>query len=182
MAQSWRVPKPSANPSPLDAAALDRLALFYAGRYATTRARLRDYLRRKLKARGWAGEGAAPVEALVERLARLGYVDDLAFAEARGRALGRRGYGARRVAQALRAAGVDEADAAPARDQASEGAFEAAMAFARRRRIGPFAAERGDRDVERRATAAMIRAGHSFALARRICAAAPGEAIEEETG
>jgi len=36
---------------PLDAEGLERLGLFYAGRYATTRAKLADYLRRKLRER-----------------------------------------------------------------------------------------------------------------------------------
>ncbi len=86
---------------PLDGEALERLALLYAGRYATTRARLAGYLKRKLSERGWAGEKEAPVAALVERLAGLGYVDDRAFAASRAAALGRRGYGERGVRQAL---------------------------------------------------------------------------------
>ncbi len=171
---------PANPPLPLDAAALDRLALFYAGRYATTQAKLRAYLLRKLNLRGWTGEGPPPVEPLVRRMAELGYVDDRAFAEARGRALGKRGYGARRVAQALHAAGVGGEDAAPAHEQATAGALEAALAFARRRRIGPFAADRADRDGQRRGIAALVRAGHPFALARRIVAAAPGETIADD--
>ena len=59
--------------------------------------------------------GRAPASrrssALVERMAALGYVDDRAFAAARAAALGRRGYGERRVGEALRAAGIDEEDA-----------------------------------------------------------------------
>lgn len=167
----------SSPPPPLDGTALDRLALGYAGRYATTRAKLKAYLGRKLGARGWCGEGTPPVDALVERMAALGYVDDRAFAEARGAALGRRGYGVRRVSQALRAAGVGEEDAAPAYARAEDDALAAALAFARRRRIGPFAAERQDRDGERRALAALVRAGHPFALARRIASAAPGDEL-----
>src|SRR5436190_1265675 len=87
---------------PLDAAGLERLGLFYAGRYATTRTKLADYLRRKVRERGWIGAGAPPVEALVERFAGLGYVDDAAFAEAKAGSLLRRGYGENRVAQALK--------------------------------------------------------------------------------
>jgi regulatory protein len=160
---------------PLDREGLERLGLFYAGRYATTRARLSDYLKRKLYERGWAGEGAPPVEALVERFASLGYVDDAAFAAARGAALGRRGYGARRVAQALRGAGIGEAEAAPARRSAEEGAEASALRFARRRRLGPFAAAPMDRDARRKAAAAMLRAGHGIDMVRRILDAAPGE-------
>lgn len=160
---------------PLDGAGLEQAALFYAGRYATTRARLRAYLNRKLRERGWAEAGEPPVEPLVERLAALGYVDDRAFAAARAAALGRRGYGERRVGEALRAAGVEEADAAEARRAAREGGWEAALRFAERRRIGPFAAVEPDRAAREKALAAMLRAGHPPGYARRLAAARPGE-------
>lgn len=154
---------------------MQRLGLFYAGRYATTRAKLRTYLARKLRERGWTGAGAPPVERLVERFAELGYVDDEAFATSRAAALTRRGYGERRVSDALFAAGIEEEQAAPARAVAREGAGEAALAFARRKRLGPFAAEPPDRAAYQKAFAAMLRAGHPSALARRILAAAPGD-------
>ena len=160
---------------PLDAEGLERLGLFYAGRYATTRAKLGDYLRRKLRERGWSGSGAPPVEALVERFTRLGYVNDAAFAEAKTGALLRRGYGERRVAQALKAAGIGEEDAAPAREEAEKSAEEAALRFARRRRIGPYAAAPLDREARQKAAAAMLRAGHRLDVVRRILDASPGE-------
>ena len=104
---------------PLDAEALEQAALSYAGRYATTRARLAAYLARKLRERGWSGAGEPPIGRLVERMAALGYVDDRAFASARAAALTRRGYGARRVGAALRGAGIGEEDAADAREIAA---------------------------------------------------------------
>lgn len=160
---------------PLDAEGLERLGLFYAGRYATTRAKLADYLRRKLKERGWSGAGAPPVEALVERFAGLGYVSDAAFAEAKAGALLRRGYGERRVAQALRAAGIDEEDAATARQESERQAEAAALRFARRRRLGPYADTPLDRESRQKAAAAMLRAGHRLDLVRRILDASPGD-------
>lgn len=156
------------------------MALRYVSRFATTRAKLRDYLRRKLRERGWAGPGEPDVEALVERVAGLGYVDDAAFARAKAGALGARGYGARRVSQALTQAGVSEADGEEARAVAMDGAVEAALRFARRRRFGPFAAREGDPAAREKALAAMIRAGHGFALARAIVNAAPGEEPDAE--
>lgn len=160
---------------PLDGAGLERAALAYAARYATTRAKLADYLRRKLRERGWAEAHQPPVEALVARLAELGYVDDRAFASAKASALARRGYGARRVADALKAAGIEAEDAREASASAEEGAWEAALRYAERRRIGPFAATALDRPGREKAYAALLRAGHPPALARRIAAAKPGE-------
>ena len=177
MAQTWRSRRtdPDARqPRPLDAAGLERIALRYVERYATTRAKLADYLRRKLRERGWAGEGAAPVDILVETLASLGYVDDAAFANARAASLTRRGYGLRRVAMSLKAAGIDAEDAAGAEDAAREQAWDAAMAFARRKKIGPFAPAAPDRPERERAFAALLRAGHDVAIARRIVQSDPG--------
>ena len=165
---------------PLDPGALEQAALFYAGRYATTRAKLAAYLGRKVRERGWTEAGSPPIEALVERMAALGYVDDRAFANARAGALTRRGYGVRRVGEALRAAGIGEEDSAEAREAAAEGAWEAALRFAERRRIGPFAAALADRPAREKALAAMLRAGHPAALARRIVAARPGEIPEAD--
>ena len=85
---------------PLNDTSLRDIALSYAGRYATTAAKLKHYLQRKLRERGWAGEDEPRVDEVVTRFVELGYIDDAQFAEARTRDLMRRGYGARRVAQA----------------------------------------------------------------------------------
>lgn len=176
---------PRKPPVPIDTETLNRLALDYVGRYATTRAKLRAYLARKLRERGWAGEGEAPVTALAERFAELGYIDDRAFAEGKGAALTRRGYGARRVATTLRAAGISEEDGRTANDAAAEQAWEAALAFARRKRIGPFAREQAEADREtlekgrRKAFDALLRGGHSMEIARRILAAEPDQVLTD---
>lgn len=159
---------------PLDAAALDRLALRYVERFATTRGKLADYLARKVRERGWEGPPIEPRE-VAERMATLGYVDDRAFAEMRAAALTRRGLGGGRVAGALRQAKVGEDDAAAVRPAVAEQAVATALAFARRKRIGPFAPEPADRPRREKQIAAMIRAGHAFGLARRIVEAEPGQ-------
>ena len=164
---------------PLDAARLEALAIHYVGRYATTKAKLVAYLRRKLRERGWEGEAAADPDAIGERCAALGYIDDRAFASARASSLARRGYGARRLKASLREAGVAEPDAADAHEIAEGASLAAALALARRRRIGPFAAQAATPDQIRRSIATLVRAGHDFALARRIAQAAPEEEIEE---
>lgn len=166
-------------PPPLDQAALDRLALRYVERFATTRGKLTDYLNRKVRERGWDGPPADP-RAVAERMAALGYVDDRAFAEARASAMSRRGLGERRVRTAFRAAGIDGEDAEAATSGLGAQAVETALAFARRRRIGPFAAEPADRDQRDKQVAAMIRAGHGFTLARRIASLAPGEPLGDD--
>jgi len=159
---------------PLDAAALDRLALRYVERFQTTRGKLAAYLARKVRERGWDGPPADPV-AIAERMANLGYVDDRAYAEAKAASLGRRGLGARRVAGALTAAGVSEADRADLAPAVAAQAVEAALRFARRRRIGPWATVLPDRAGAERQLAQLLRAGHPMDLSRRIVALPPGE-------
>lgn len=175
-----RSPARRARP-PLDSAKLDELALAYVGRFATTRAKLRAYLARKLRERGWNGGSEPDLEAIAERLAGHGYIDDAGYALTKSRALSGRGYGKRRLLTALRAAGVADEDGAGARAHADAAAVEAALRFSERRRLGPFALRRADdpRDREK-ALAALVRAGHSFALARAIVALAPGEEVDAE--
>src|SRR5205823_1220161 len=93
---------------PLDAQRLQDLALRYVGKYATTRAKLRAYLARKIRERGWDGRSEPDLEGLASRFAELGYVDDAAFALGKSRGLSARGYGKRRVADELRLAGIEE--------------------------------------------------------------------------
>lgn len=171
-------------PPPLDAAALERLALRYVERFATTRGKLVDYLRRKVRERGWEGEAAdAPADfgALTERFAVLGYLDDRGYAEHKAAALARRGLGARRVEGALVQARVDEADRDALAPAIADRAVDAALAFARRKRLGPWGDGAGDRALREKQLAAMLCAGHPLDLARRIVALPPGEEPDPAT-
>jgi regulatory protein len=162
----------------LTRARLEELALAYVARFATTQAKLRDYLRRKLRERGWNEEGSPPVDALVSRYAQLGYVDDAAWARMKTGGLLRRGYGARRVSEALQVAGVEEdlrGDFRP--DELQQ--RRAALVLARRRRFGPFAVQRPDGPVREKQVAAMMRAGHRLDIACRIVDADDPDAAED---
>ena len=159
---------------PLDSKSLERLALRYVERFATTKARLTDYLTRKIRERGWEGDRVDPA-AIAERMAGLGYVDDRSYAEAKAAAMARRGLGARRVAGMLRQAGVGGEDAEAVAPAVEDRAIEAAITFARRRRIGPFADQPADRPTREKHIAAMLRGGHSPTLSRRIATMAPGD-------
>lgn len=164
------------SPTPFDGASLEFAALRYVERFQTTEARLVRHLRQKLRARGWAGEGEPDPEGIAARLVRLGYIDDAAFAEARARGLGRRGLGVNRLRQSLAAYGVD----AEIVDAASSNInpLEAALVFARRRRLGPFGPEITDPKQRERQFAAMLRAGHGPRAARAILSAGTPEDAE----
>ncbi len=158
-----RRPKP-----PLSPVKLQELAIFYVGRFATSRSKLAQYLTRKVRERGWDGTEPPDIGALVERLADLGYVDDRSYALGKQRSLAARGYGERRLGQALSGAGIAEDDSVEA------------LRYAARRHIGPYALAKLDRPGREKALAAMIRAGHPFSLARIIVDLAPGERLDPD--
>ena len=175
---------------PLHAAALRDLALHYAARFATTGARLEGYLARKLKERGVAEDAdgrTVPIDipALVARLVELGYVDDDAYARARARDLGARGYGGRRVEQVLRFAGVgDGIRAAHAPGECAS--RRAAALMAQKKRLGPWGGDKAApsdplarRKAHEKAVAAMLRAGHQYDHVRFILAASRTEDVDQ---
>ncbi len=167
-------------PPPLNDERLRGLALHYVGKYATTQAKLTTYLARKIRERGWNNERPPEIDALARQFAELGYINDAQFAEARSRSFVRRGYGERRLNEDLRASGIGESDAVPAKEHMAESTFTAAENFARRKRLGPFAKEPAPPEKRQKQLHAFLRAGHGFEVAKRFVNAAPGEIIEED--
>lgn len=163
---------------PLDSARLEELALAYVARFATSAAKVEHYLQRKVRERGWEGESEPAIAALVERFVAHGYVDDAGYARARASDLLRRGYGERRVRQALGQAGIDsEIGDAVAPGEAA--ARRAALTLAAKRGFGPFGAEAPDRARREKQIAAMARAGHTLDNALAIVDAASEDEARE---
>jgi regulatory protein len=173
-------PRPRRGRRPLDQPALERLALHYVGRFGTTRARLHAYLARKVKERGWSSESGPAIDPIVEHMVRLGYVDDAAFAVARAAAMQRRGYGQRRISQALAAAGITADEREKITESGAERALAAALRFAQRRKLGPYALEKADKAARERAFAAMVRAGHPIDIVRTVIDAEPGDVPDQD--
>lgn len=164
----------------LNEESLNRLAIRYVERYATSRHKLAAYLHRKIRERGWQDDNPPPVEELVERVAELGYIDDALYAQTKASSLSRRGYGTRRVSHALYQAGISEEDGREAFRISESNAWAAADKFARKKRIGPYAETPQEPDDCRRQLQAFLRAGHDFELASRFVFARPGEDLPEE--
>jgi regulatory protein len=177
-------------PRPLDARQIDELALAYVARFATSAGRLSDYLKRKIRERGWDGESApdvAPpdVAAVVARMVDLHYIDDAGFAQARGAGLMRRGYGTRRIAETLSRDGIEAPLIATAAGSEMD-RRRAALAFAQRRRLGPFGRGSASGDncrldpaTRARQVAAMMRAGHPLGYARAMVEAVSQVAAQQ---
>lgn len=169
---------------PLDRTRLNDLALHYVARFATSSGKLESYLNRKLRERGWDGEGEPDIASLVARFVERNYVDDEAYARMKTSGLLARGYGARRVEEKLRADGLGE-NVRAANAPKEYDAREALFAYVRRRRFGPFRiVPKGEgpeaaHKVREKQLAAILRAGHSFDHARRAVAAGSERELEE---
>jgi regulatory protein len=188
---SSREPPPRKPPRPVSLAWLQRAALHYLESYASSSENLRRVLRGKLDRRCRArGEEATPflplVDEVVEKAVAGGYVDDTRYAQAKVASLRRRGGSRRAIAAKLQAKGLDREAIGEALDAIDRQAVEretmddsagddagenaervAAVAYARRRRLGPFRTrereERRDRDI-----AAMMRAGFGYQVAQGV--------------
>ncbi len=152
---------------------LTKSALHYLDRYATSAANLRAVLeRRVLKAcRGLdldPEDFAGMIDAVLEKCLRAGLVDDRAFAEMKAASLRRRGGSQRTIEAKLTAKGVDRETIRTALTNDEHTDDEAALVFARRRRLGPFRKPETRQARREKDLAAMCRAGFSFSLAQKV--------------
>jgi regulatory protein len=156
---------------------LQRAALAYLERHASSSENLRRVLRRKLarRLRGSNNEVGDQslsrlVDEVVARCIRSRLVDDALYAAGKVGSLRRKGGSARLIEARLAARGVDRTTIASALTEngdPAEAEWLAAHARARRRRIGPY--RTGDRAAFRdRDMGALMRAGFAFDVARRI--------------
>jgi len=171
----------------IDAALIERWALAYLGRFASSAANLRRVLLRRVRRRlgedrEAAGQAAALVDKLVARYRETGLVDDAAYAAGRARSRLRRGQSLRTIRAGLAdkgvAAEIAEAAIAALRENDGDPDLAAACAFARRRRLGPYRRDRGGEDTRNKELAAFARAGFSRATAEAVLACADPEEAE----
>ena len=177
-------PRP-AGPAP-GRAQLHEEALRHLARFAVTEAGLTRVLERRVQrwARAAAAEGLETAAAaasgrleaarVAKALVASGVVDDAVFAAARAKRLVRSGRSRRAVAAHLAAKGV-QAETAQAALPEPEQELPAALAYARRRRLGPFREasreeggdDGGDAELRMRDLGALGRAGFTRDVAER---------------
>ena len=169
-------------PATIGPALLEKWALGYLERFASSAENLRRVLRRRVQRRTADTEtgrqAGVLIDDLVERYRRSGLIDDAAYAAARARGRLARGEPLRRIAAGLAAKGVAAEDRAVALDALRETApdpdLAAACAFARRRRLGPYRRGTGDRARE---LAAFARAGFARREAEAVLDCADPDAV-----
>ncbi len=166
-------------------------ALHYLGRYESSAAHLRRLLLAKVRrsARFHGTEraaGEACVEELIAEFLEGGLLDDARYAEGRTLVLYRRGNSARAIRAGLSHKGIDaeliEQALAKLAAQAADPELAAALAYARRRRLGPYRSPEARPAARERDLAALGRRGFAYALARRVIEARDTRELEEEAG
>jgi len=168
---------------------LENVALWYLQRFAASADSLRKVLMRRVEKSARThetdrAEGARLVEAIIMRFQESGLLDDRVYAQGRASSLHRRGVSTRGIRARLAAKGVgaDDIDAAldVLRDTMRQPDLAAAIAYARRRRIGPW--RRADERAEKRERdlAAMARQGFDYDTARRVIEAENSADLEDE--
>ncbi len=179
---------------------LRKAALYYLERYASSSGHLRRLLLAKVarSARAYdsdpeldAENGATAVEALIAELLGAGLLDDARYAAERARVLHRRGASARAIRAGLMAKEIEADDIERAlaglREEAAEPELAAALAYARRRHLGPYRSQDAragldEKDRREKDLAALGRKGFGYDLARRVIDTDDLAELEEEAG
>lgn len=152
-------------------------ALHYLARYASTRARLEDVLlrfaRRKL-------ELADPdlvrrlIADVIDEAEQLGYINEAVFASQKVRAGRLAGRSGRALGQKLLQAGLTKEQIGAAITEQAAGQenaeLAAALVYARKRRLGPYASapDRPDPNWQQREIARLARAGFSWDICQQV--------------
>ena len=122
------------------------------------------------------------MERVVAQLVAAGLLDDRAYAAAMTRAWHRRGASAKAIRAKLMAKGVTpdlaEASVSALRRDSSDPDLAAAVAYVRRRRLGPYRPPERRAALRERDLAALARAGFCYDLAQRVIEAAEPEDLD----
>lgn len=173
---------PGAEPEPLTRAKLEQLALGYLNRFDASSQKLTQHLRSKVRKLAGPPEASVWISELIARYQSSGLLDDARFAKNLAAQLSTRGKSARVIAQKLSARGVpgqltEEVMTTRRRDEPGA-ELEAALAYVRKRRLGPFRSAAEREQFRHKDLATLARQGFSFDTARKALAA--GDSSDEE--
>ncbi len=164
-------------PRKVSETSLRNAALYYMQRFSSSAENLRAVLMRRVhRSAHYHGtdpeQGAAWIAGIIQRFQEAGLLDDRAYAETKVRSLRERGNSDKSIRYKLLSKGVSRhlVEGALVEVFEKDGSVEetAALAFARKRRLGPFAPGEARSALRNRHLAAMARAGFSYDLALRI--------------
>jgi regulatory protein len=160
---------------------IERWALGYLGRYASSAENLRRVLMRRARRHSPQAvqQVSGLIDALVARYRQSGLIDDAAYTAGRVASLHRRGDSLKAIRARLATKGVAAKIVADAvsglRAEAPDPDLAAACTFARRRRLGPYRRTAAD---PARELGAFARAGFDRRVAEAVLGCADIEAVE----
>jgi regulatory protein len=158
-------------PAPLTKLKVEQMALAYVNRFDCTASKLKQHLATRVRKLGGDEHAAAWIAELVERYSGSGVLDDARFAKNLASQLTRRGKSTRAISQKLALRGVPSDVASQlmtARQHDEPGAeLEAAQAYVRKRRLGPFRPAEKRAEYRHKDLASLARQGFSFDIAQR---------------
>jgi regulatory protein len=160
---------------------LERWAIHYLGRYASSAENLRRVLVRRVRRHmpEKLPQASPLIDALVTRYCESGLLDDAKYAAGRVQSLHRRGASLKAIRAQLAAKGIASSHIAGAvselHSDAADPDFAAACVFARRRRLGPYRRAAADHARE---LGAFARAGFNRRVAEAVLAYADPAALE----
>jgi regulatory protein len=181
---------PTPSPDGLTPAAFHEAALDYLARYAASTARLRRVLERRARRRSAdravLDAARRTIAEVVAKLTVQGFLEDGRYASVKAESLARQGRSRRWIEAKLVAEGIAPALIRSALENLSDGQgdpeLHAAIAFAKRRRFGPYRTAKRRSPEESKALAgremaALARAGFDRRTARTVLEAASPEAL-----
>ena len=182
-----RTERKKRKPPEVTAAYLEGQLSRYLDRYEASAQRCREVLRRRVRASiaahgGEMGTYKTLIDETVSKQIAIGRLDDHLFANEWIESLRRRGASRLKIRFSLRQKGVPSSVVDNILSDSAEDAERiAAVAYAKRRRLGPYARTVAtEYKDKRRELASMARAGFSYALASEVLKASLDEEVFDE--
>jgi len=181
--------RPQKIPRKVSAASIENAALYYLGRYATSSENLRQVLERRIMRA--AKHHDTNIEAcsqlvgdLIRRYLENGILNDETYAQTQAASMNRRGKSLCAIRLRLRQKAlpidiIDKAVKLLTKEICSPD-LVAAIAYARKRRLGPYRRKTSTPVILDKELAALARSGFSYPLALRIVKAKNVDELENE--
>ena len=176
-------------PRKVSSTSIENSALYYIGRYATSSENLKRVLKRKVIRASKHHE--TNIEAcinhigdLIQRYLENGILNDEAYAQAQATSMNRRGKSLRAIRSRLRQKALSDKIINKAisvlTNEIGSPDLSAAIAYARKRRLGPYRKNSSKQNSLDKELASLARSGFSYSLALRIVEANNIDELESD--
>ena len=147
---------------------LKNIALYYLKRFDSSTDNLRQVLKRRVNDYAyhhpeWNKQEAYQwIENLLEDFERYGYLDDARYAEIKVKNYAMSGKSARYITGKLKQKGISESMVTALLEEQEYDPFETALAFAKKKKLGPFRDEDKQAEFKQKDLGTLLRAGFDY--------------------